>query len=238
MSATVPSLQTELLTSAIETPGRAAGRRPRWALLGAGAAVANFAASEVYLSRTLSQQESMRGSAAMQLLTAPRYHVAELCGLVGAALLLLTSTAWKRWAEDNAPRDLAARTIGPALAAVATLLLIGYAALGSLGIYLPGGSDHGWMPDEGLYNVFTVLDFGTLFPWWFAVAAAGCVAALSFRPQRLFPRWIGVASVLLALPPVVLALATGLPGFPGLTMPVWLLVVSLGTFFSGRTREV
>jgi hypothetical protein len=39
---------------------------------------------------------------------------------------------------------------------------------------------------------------------------------------------MGIVSIVLMLPAIVWAAATGLPGFPGLVMPLWLVVISLG----------
>ena len=66
--------------------------------------------------------------------------------------------------------------------------------------------------------------------------AAVCVATLALRRNRVLPRWMGVVSILLPLPAVALAVTIGLPGFVGLTMPIWLVVISIGMVFSKTAR--
>ena len=109
--------------------------------------------------------------------------------------LFVAATGWKRWAEQRAPRDLAARTIGTALAATATINIIFTCLAGSMALYLPGGTDEGWLSREGIFVNYTLLDFGQLLGWWGAVVAAVCVATLSLRRNRVLPRWMGVVSI-------------------------------------------
>ena len=97
-----------------------------------------------------------------------------------------------------------------------------------MAIYLPGGADEGWLSTEAIFVNYTLLDFGQLLGWWGAMVAAGCVAAISLRKSRLLPRWMGIVSIVLMLPAIVCAVATGLPGFPASSMPIWLVVISLG----------
>ena len=92
--------------------------------------------------------------------------------------------------------------------------------------------DEGTLSNEALFVNFTLLDFGTLFGWWGALVGAVCVATLALRRGRLLPRWMGALSILLVLPAVAFAVGTGLPGFPGLTRPIWLAVTSIGMVFS------
>lgn len=108
------------------------------------------------------------------------------------------------------------------------------ALAGSMALYLPGGTDHGWLSNEAMFVNFTLLDFGSLLGWWGVTVAAISAATLAFGRQRLLPRWTGVAAVLLLLPAVAAAVLTGLPGLVGLTMPIWLTAVSIGAVFSRR----
>ena len=52
------------------------------------------------------------------------------------------------------------------------------------------------------------------------------MAVLAVRSR--LPRWMGVVSALLMLPPLLLAVFASLPGMPGFTMPIWLVVISIG----------
>jgi hypothetical protein len=197
-------------------------------VFGVIAGVTGFASALVALSNGVSEEDARAGVAAIDELNRNTYYISFLLGLVSIAALLVTAAAWRRWANDRAPRDLAAGTIGGALAATATVNIIGTALAGSMAIYLPGGSDEGWLSRDAIFVNYTLLDFGQLLGWWGAMVAAGCLAATSLRKSRLLPRWMGIVSVVLMLPAIVFAVATGLPGFPGLVMPIWLVVISLG----------
>jgi hypothetical protein len=197
-------------------------------VFGVIAGVAGFASALVALSNTVTEDDAKIGVDVIDGLNRGNYYVSFLLGLVSIAALLVTAGAWHRWADDRAPRDLAARTISSALAATATVNIIGTALAGSMAIYLPGGSDEGWLSREAIFVNYTLLDFGQLLGWWGAMVAAGCVAATSLRKSRLLPRWMGIVSIVLMLPAIAFAVATGLPGFPGMVMPIWLIVISLG----------
>ncbi|QGG96821.1 hypothetical protein [Actinomarinicola tropica] len=206
--------------------------RPRWPLFGALAGVTALAAAFTGMPADLTEEDWSSGPEVLDLLDRGNYHVAFILGLVSVAALLITASAWRRWAERNAPDDLAARTIPTALAATAAMNILGYSLMGSMALYLPGGVDEGWLSREAMFVNFTLLDFGVLLGWWGGLVAAGCVASLAFRKDRVLPRWMGVASVLLMLPPVAMALIMALPGMPGFTMPIWLTVVSVGMVLS------
>ncbi|HEX2578074.1 MAG TPA: hypothetical protein VHK88_17125, partial [Aquihabitans sp.] len=103
---------------------------------------------------------------------------------------------------------------------------------------LPGGTDEGWLSREAIFTNFTLLDFGTLLGWWGAAASAVAMATLALRRDRVLPRWMGVVSVVLLLPAVLMAVGMGLPGFVGFTMPIWLAVVSVGMIVSRRANAM
>ncbi|MGD9891985.1 MAG: hypothetical protein AB7U18_11925 [Dehalococcoidia bacterium] len=75
--------------------------------------------------------------------------------------------------------------------------------------------------------MFMFLDFAPYIAWWGAAFAAIGIAWLSLR-ERSLPIWIGVVSALFALIPIAFMSITGLPGFPGVVDPLWLLIVSAG----------
>ena len=102
-------------------------------------------------------------------------------------------------------------------------------------LYLPGGTDHGWLSDEALFVNFSMLDFGPLLGWWGAAVAAIALAVLAFGANPNVPRWMGFFSLAVMVLPVGLFFATGLPGLVGLFGPVWLAVISLGQLFGSRT---
>jgi hypothetical protein len=211
------------------------GGRPRWPIFGVIGGLAGVASGATSIT-SVTDEQARSGVDVIDHLSRGQYHVSFMLGLVSVVSLFLAASGWKRWAEQRAPRDLAARTIGPALAAVATINIIFASIAGSMALYLPGGTDTGTLSREGIFVNYILLDFGMLLGWWGAIVAAGCVAALSFRRDRVLPRWMGVVSVLFMLPGIAMASLIALPGFVGLTMPIWLIVISIGLVFS-RTAK-
>ena len=117
-----------------------------------------------------------------------------------------------------------------ALFATAASMILGYGFKGSLAVYLPGGIDEGSYPKEGLNAVWMFLDFAPYICWWGATVAAASAVWLAFR-ERLLPRWLGAVSIVFVVAPLAMMVGTGLPGFPGVVSPMWLLILSLGTAF-------
>jgi hypothetical protein len=234
MTSTLPTAAPSVAASASPVKGG----RPTWPLFGVLAGATSLAAAFVALGGNGQQKGENHGLAVLDELNRGRFHVAFLLGLVSVASLFLASSGWRRWAEEAAPRSLAARTVSQGLAATAAVNVIGYSLAGSMALYLPGGTDNGWLTPESMFVNYTYLDFGLLLGWWGGAVAAGCVAALSLGRNALLPRWMGVVSILLLLPPVGMAIGMALPGMPGFTMPLWLIVVSLGLVFSKKARAV
>ncbi|MFT3855530.1 MAG: hypothetical protein QM733_22790 [Ilumatobacteraceae bacterium] len=218
-----------------DTAAPRANRRPRWPIFGIVAGVTGSASAIAGISK-VTEEQAAEGLGVLDHLTRGTYHVSFVLGIVALASLFVAATGWKRWAEQRAPRDLAARTIGTALGATATVNIVFTCLAGSMALYLPGGTDHGWLPEESIFVNYSLLDFGQLLGWWGAAVAAVCVVTLSLRRSPVLPRWMGVVSVVLLLPPLGLAAATSLPGFVGLTMPIWLVVTSVGLVFSSRAK--
>ena len=217
------------------SPGRTGRTGARWPLFGAVGAVAGFAGLIVSMP-TLTEEEYSSGVRVIDQLEPGGYHIGFILGLISVGCLLVASSGWKRWAERRVPDSLAGRTLGQGLAATATINVIFTCLMGSMALYLPGGTDAGWLSDEAIFTNFTLLDFGTLLGWWGAAASAICMAVLAFGKAKALPRWMGIVSVVLLVPPFLMAAGMGLPGFVGFTMPIWLLVVSIGMVFS-RTAD-
>jgi len=203
-------------------------RRARWPLFGVAGGVAAFAATVVGMP-ALEESDYISGVEVVDKLEAGQYRVAFVLGMISVGCLFAAAAGWRRWAEARAPRSLPARLVSQGLAATATVNIVFYGITGALGLYLPGGVEEATgMSREGLFVYHTMLDFGPLLGWWGAALAAVSVASLAFGKARLLPRWMGVVSVLLLIPPFGLALATSLPGFVGLTLPIWMVVTSIG----------
>lgn len=237
MTATIDHTPTADTTRPTRIGAPAPGpAKARWALFGALAGATAFSAALIGMPADLTEEDYTVGVDIVDSLERGGFHVAFLLGLVSVAALLVATAGWKRWSERHAPDDLAARTIPTALAATAAVNIIGYCLMGAMALYLPGGTDEGWLSKDALFVNFTLLDFGVLLGWWGGMVAAGCVAVLALRRNRVLPRWMGIVSVLLMLPPLLTAGIMALPGLPGITMPIWLVVISLGMAFS-RTVE-
>ena len=206
------------------------GTRATWPLAGAVAGIASLVAAMAGMA-TITEEQYLEGVGLVDELERGGYYVSFVVGLIGVAALFIAAAGWRRWAQHRAGDDLAAGTIATALSATATVNIIGYSMAGALALYLDGGLDEGTMSDESLFVNFAYLDFGTLFGWWGAMLAAGCVAFLAFR-RRLLPLWMGVVSVVTMAIPLGFALFTALPGMPGLLMPLWLVAISVGMVFS------
>lgn len=243
MTTTLPTTPTTTEHRGPALEGRPSGtERPtgrtgaRWPLVGAVGAVAGFASVLVSMPASLTEDDYESGVRIVDQLEPGGYHAGFVLGLVSVGCLLVASSGWKRWAERRVPDSLAGRTLAQGLAATATINVIFTCLMGSMALYLPGGTDAGWLSDEAIFTNFTLLDFGTLLGWWGAAAAAICVAVLSLGKARALPRWMGVTSIVLLVPPALMAVAMGLPGFVGFTMPIWLVIISVGMVLSAKAE--
>ncbi len=207
--------------------------RARWPIFGAAGAVTGLVAVMVSMSN-LAEDDYNSGVAVLAQLERGGYHAGFLLGLVSVACLLVAASGWKRWADRHVPDSLAGRTLSQGLATTATINVIFFCLMGSMALYLPGGTDAGWLSKESMLTNFTLLDFGALLGWWGAAVSAICVAVLAFGRDRALPRWMGIVSVVLLIPPFAMAIGMALPGFVGLTMPIWLVVISVGMVFSRK----
>jgi hypothetical protein len=229
------------VTSTMATPrptsaAPPATRRARWPLFGAAAGISAFGAVVASIP-SLDDSERLSGAPVVETLDAAPYRIAFLLGLVSVGCLLTAAAGWRRWAEARAPRDLGARLIGMGLAATATVNVVFVGLTGALGLYLSGGVEAATMSNDALFVYHSMLDFGTLLGWWGAAVSAIAMAVVAFGRRGVLPRWMGVVSVVCLVPPVGFAVATSLPGFIGLTMPIWLVVVSVGAIRS-RTADL
>ena len=210
--------------------------RPRWPLWGVLAGVTGLISPFFILSSGVTEEQAQTGVDVIDTLERGNFHIGFVLGLVSVMSLFVTAAGWRRWLERRAPDSIAGRTAPAGLTAVATVNIIFTALAGTLVLYLPGGTDEGWLSKEALFVNFTLLDFGSLLGWWGAMVAGLAVAAMSFGSRKVLPTWMGVVSLVLVLPPVAMFLLIGLPGLVGFTGPIWLVAMSIGQLVS-RTAD-
>lgn len=206
----------------------------RWPLWGAAAGLIGLAAN--FLSYpVLEEEDYTAGPEVIQKLESGQYRISFVLGMIAVGCLLVAAAGWTRWAENRAPRDLAARVVGRGLTACATVMIIFFGIVGAMGLYLPGGVEETTgMGDEGLFVLHSMLDFGTLYGWWGTAVAAIALAVVAFKKTGPLPRWMGIVSVVFLLPCLGAALATSLPGLVGFFLPLWLAVISVGMAVSKK----
>ena len=202
-------------------------RMNRWALWGTGAGVLGIVANMLTdpLS-ALTRAQKLQGPAALGHVSRLDFQIGALAGFLAVACVLAFTAGWRQWSERQGPPS-AARLVALALTASAGAMIIGYGIKGPLAIYLPGGTDAGTYPAQGLYPLLMLNDSAPYFAWWGVIVAAAGVAWLAFR-ERLVVRWVGAVSVLAVLAAFAWLAATGLTDFGGVAGPVWLVLASVG----------
>jgi hypothetical protein len=163
-------------------------------------------------------------------------HIGIVAGLIAVFCLLVFAAGWRRWANEVADSSLAASVISMAITAGAGALLLGYGFKGALAVYLPGGMDEEMHTVQGLYSLFMFIDFGPYIGWWGIAMAAIAVAWLALAERKL-PIWTGLIGAFFALVPIGFVVVTGLPGFPGVIDPLWLIVTGIGLAVTFRRQE-
>jgi hypothetical protein len=158
-------------------------------------------------------------------------------GYLCVAALLVLAAQWRRFVEPRVPASTAARVVSGGLTAAAGALALGYGWKGMFAVYLPGGINDdagGGFDKAGLYTMYVLNDFGAFIGWLGVVIAAGAVAWMAFR-ERTVSRWIGAVSLVPVLAVTAFAVLTGLPGFPGMVGPLWMVVAFAGLAFGKST---
>jgi hypothetical protein len=225
-----------MATSMDRSSGRATtpehSARATWALWGALASVSGAVATLLTKNPDLEPDVLGDPAATIAALDHATYQVGVAAGLVTVAALIFTAAGWRRWAADHAPRSIAASAVSMAMLASAGAMVIAYGLKGTLANYVPGGTedDMGFTTD-GLYAVFTFLDFAPFVAWWGVAVAAGASGWLALVERRL-PRWVGALGLGLSVLPAVAVAATGIPGVPFMSMG-WLFATSIGLAVRG-----
>lgn len=198
----------------------------RWPVWGLAAGVLG-AIGHIFSQPSVTREQRGSGVEVVSELDRAPYHIGVVAGLIAVFCLLAFASGWRRWATTTAPASLAAEVVSLALTASAGAMILGYGFRGTLAIYLPGGINENTIPPEGLYVLYMFDDLGPFLSWYGVTMAAVAVVWLALREHQL-PKWIGVVSLLLTIPPVGMLVATGLSGFAGMVQPLWLIVVGIG----------
>ena len=202
----------------------ATSRRSRWPLVGAAAGLTGTTAT---LATDVRGPEPVSEANFLEVLSRPTYHVSVVAGYATVALLLVLAAQWRRRVEPRVRHSTAAHVVPLGLVTAAAALCLGYGWKGAMAIYLPGGLNAGLYDRAGLYVYYLLNDFGSFIGWLGVTVTAGAVACMALR-ERTISRWIGVISLLPVLSTAAYVALTGLPGAPGLTGSVWLLVAFTG----------
>jgi hypothetical protein len=207
-----------------------------WPLFGVAAGVLG-AIGHLFTDQDLSDEARASGVAVIDELNRTNYHIGIISGLAAVFCLLVFAAGWRRWTNENKMDSLAAEVVTFGFIASAGAMILGYGFKGSLAVYLPGGLDEGSYPNENLLSVFMFNDFAPYIAWYGVAMAAAALAWVSLR-ERLLPLWFGIVSVIFVLLPVGYLVATGLPGFPGVVDPLWIVIVGAGLAVSLRRAVV
>jgi hypothetical protein len=203
-----------------------------WPLWGVAAGLLGIVAHMITMP-DLTEADRGAGVEVMSLLTSGNHHVGVVAGMLAVFCILALAAGWRRWLAASAPESLASGIVPLAFTASAGALILAYGFKGMLAIYLPGGMDHGSHPVESLYPLFILDDMSAFMGWYGVAMAAGALAWVALRERQL-PLWFGIISGLFALVPAVILVLFALPGFPGVIMPVWLVITGIGMTLSLR----
>jgi len=206
--------------------------RGRWPLLGVAAGLGSIVATlALDIHPTSWDIDEPFTQAVVDEVSSGKAHASVIIGYLTVGLLLFLAAAWRRHVEPRALASTAARVVPLALTAAAGALSLGYGWRGALGLYT--GNEAGAFDDQGLYILFVLNDFGAYIGYLGVTVAAAAVVWMSLK-ERLISRWIGIFSILPILPVVITVAAFGLPGFPGVSSGLWLIVAFSGLAF-GRS---
>lgn len=218
-----------------EVAGRTADRlesskRSRWPLIGTAAGITGFVATLV----TDLHPANDATIDVVDQVSQGKAHASIIAGYVTVALLVVLAAAWRRHVEPRVASSTAARVVSNGVLISAAALTLGYGWKGAMAVYLPGGMDAGAFDKEGLYVLYMLNDFGSFIGWLGVTIAAGAIAWMAFR-DRTVSRWIGVVALVPVLAVTAFTVGTGLPGFPGMVSPLFLVITFTGLAFGKST---
>ena len=204
--------------------------RSRWPLIGVAAGATGFVATLI----TDLHPSNDATMAVVDEVSQGKAHASVVAGYITVALLVVLASAWRRHVEPRVANSTAARVVSNGFLISAAALTLGYGWKGAMAVYLPGGMDHGAFDKEGLYILYLLNDFGSFIGWLGTTIAFGAIAWMAFR-DRTVSRWIGVASMVPVLAVTAFTVGTGLPGFPGVVSPIFLVITFAGLAFGKST---
>lgn len=210
-----------------DAPGTVSRVRARWALTGSVAGLLGLGATLVTDVHPMSWADETVTIDVLDDVSRVTAQVSVVLGFSVVAALLVLSAQWRRHVEPRAAGSTAARVVTHGLLAASGALALGYGYKGMLAIYLPGGINGEAYDREALYVMYVLNDFGSFIGWFGVTVSAGAVAWMALR-ERTISRWIGVWSLLPVVTVTGLAVLTGLPGFPGVVTPLWMVVAFAG----------
>ena len=228
------------MTETLQTPAataadlRASGRPGRWPLTGTLAGVLGVAGTLAFDLHPTGADAVTTADVIGQV-SQTKAHLSVIAGYAAVVALLVLAAQWRRFVEPRVAGSTAARVVSGGLTAAAGALALGYGWKGAMSVYLPGGMDASIGFDrDGLYVLYILNDFGSYIGWLGVTVAAGAMAWMAFR-ERTVSRWIGAVSLLPVLAVTAFTVAFGLPGFPGVITPVWMIVAFTGLAFGRST---
>lgn len=209
--------------------------RSRWPLLGTVAGITGLVAT-LFTDIHVDIGTEQATSAVIDDVSRGMAHASLVAGYLTVTLLVVLAATWRRHVEPRVASSTAARVVTNGLLISAAALTLGYGWKGAMAIYLPGGLNgkSGGFDREALYVMYVLNDFGSYIGWLGVTIAAGAIAWMAFR-ERTVSRWIGVVSLVPVLAVTGFAVATGLPGFPGVVSPLFMVVAFTGLAFGKST---
>ncbi len=211
----------------VSDPGPTRRRLTAWPLVGAGTGVLGIVATLITDLHPMDWAARTATPAVLDDVSRTAAQASLATGFLAVLGLVVLAASWRRHVEPRASGSTAARMVPLGLVTAAGALTLGYGYKGMLAIYLPGGINADAFDTQALYTMYVLNDFGSFVGWFGVTLSAGAVAWMSLR-ERTVSRWIGVVSVLPVLAVAGMAIGTGLPGFPGVVMPLWLVIAGTG----------
>lgn len=198
----------------------------RWPLWGIGAGAFGYVGHLLTMTDVTEEQRATGAAVIAELERGP-YHIGVAAGLLAVFCLLVFAAGFRRWGSKNAPASIAADVASLGVVASAGAMIVGYGVKGMLAIYLPGGINENTFSADALLTLFMIDDLVPFIAWYGVAMAAVAVSWVSLR-ERALPSWIGIVSLISVLPPLAMLILTGLPGFPGVISPLWVIIIGVG----------